>query len=195
MKISGNYLVAVTIVIVFAACKTTKEQEGSVKGTQKVEAAPPKIIGNKEMVLDLEDKVADQKEVSALDSLFMTMRKTPCYGRCPIYTASIYNSGYVVYQGKRFVRNEGIHTGRLTEDQMNSIRHMARNVNYFEFNDEYDRPVTDLPTTYTTMHLNGQKKTIKNRVGGPDALRGFENHVQKILDGIVWTKQEGEIGQ
>ena len=176
------------MVTTFAACKTS--QQVSTESTKMMVLTEPVRINIDAIKLD----TSRRKEVKvkfAVDSLYLTIRKTPCYGQCPIYTADIYNSGYVVYNGKRFVKNVGLYTGKLSADALKSIRHLARSVNYFGFENEYDSPVTDFPTTYTTLHFNGQQKTIKNRVGGPDELREFENHVQKVLDGVTWTKKGG----
>ena len=186
MKTSITYIIAIFLVAAFAACKTSKQvsEETSKKG---VLTEPLRIKAD---VIKLDSSMIKAAEVErAIDTLYLTIRKTPCYGQCPIYTADIYNSGYVVYEGKRFVENVGLYTGRLSPDALKSIRHLARTVNYFGFENEYDSPVTDFPTTYTTMHFNGQQKTIKNRVGGPDELREFENHVQKVLDGVAWTRK------
>lgn len=188
MRTSIIYISSILLVTAFAACKTS--QQVSTESTKKVVLTEPIKINIDAIKLDTSMRKVAEVEL-AIDSLYLTIRKTPCYGKCPIYTADIYNSGYVVYNGKRFVENIGLYTGRLSADALKSIRRLARTVNYFGFENEYDSPATDFPTTYTTMHFNGQRKTIKNRVGGPDELREFENHVQKVLDGVTWTKKGG----
>ena len=188
MNFSRYYILPILLVASLAACKTTQDtSKGVVKQKEITEPLKLKLEGIK---LDTSMSVGAEAE-SAIDTLYLTIRRTPCYGKCPIYQADIYNSGYVVYNGKRFVENLGEWTGRLTPDALQSIRHLARTVRYFEFEDDYDSPVTDFPSTYTTMHYNGMRKTIKNRVGGPDELKEFENHVQKVLDGVTWTKKGG----
>jgi len=188
MKTSTTYIVAMFLVAAFASCKTS--QTVSEETSRKVVLTEPLRINTDLIKLD-SSMIKAAEATRAVDTLYLTIRKTPCYGQCPIYAADIYNSGYVVYEGKRFVENVGSYTGRLSPDALKSIRHLARTVDYFRFENEYDSPVTDFPTTYTTMHFNGQQKTIMNRVGGPDELREFENHVQKVLDGITWTKKGG----
>jgi len=188
IKTSISYIIAIFLVAAFSACKTSKPVAEETS-RQVVLTEPLRIKAD---VIKLDSSMIKAAEAQkAIDTLYLTIRKTPCYGQCPIYTADIYNSGFVVYEGERFVENVGSYTGRLSPDALKSIRHLARTVNYFGFEDEYDSPVTDFPTTYTTMHFNGQRKTIKNRVGGPDELKEFENHVHKVLDGVTWTKKGG----
>jgi len=195
MNTKRYHIAALAVLTVLASCKTSKQQEAS-KAPEEETGKVSQVVLTEPIKLNLSGLKIDTatKVVSAMDSLFMTIKRTPCYGRCPVYSADIYNSGYVVYNGRRFVKKEGIHISRLSDDEMNSIRHMVERVKYFDFANEYDRPVTDFATTYTTVHLNGKQKTVMNRVGGPEALIQFQNHIDKILEGLSWT-QKAETGE
>ena len=190
------------IVAGIASCKTNKNQT-TVKQDQK-EGLPysaPDTKINVPLVLEFPVKINIDSELYAKlekdairasqnknDTLFAFIKRTPCYGRCPIYSASFYKSGYVIYRGERFVEKQGIYSARISQDQLISITKMAHMVNYMALDKEYDTAVTDLPSTYTSINLNGTKKEIKNRAGGPDELRSFESHLDRILDGANWTK-------
>jgi hypothetical protein len=188
-------------VIVFAfllvqvACKTTHEQEATAQSPKEDRIAntsssmkPPITKPLPHMKSD--KLVVDQLKLkSADDSLFASIKRTPCYGRCPIYEAKIYNSGFVVYEGKRFVDKEGVFTTRLDSDQLSQISQKASELRFFELNDEYDSPVTDFPTTYTSIKNGNITKLVKNRVGGPENLKALESFLDEMLNAVTWTKK------
>ncbi|MBL4753990.1 MAG: hypothetical protein JKY52_10415 [Flavobacteriales bacterium] len=190
MKITRYYIAICSLLVILAACKTTQQQaaietpEKEVTGAIPVKLVAPVKIDLSGLQLDTAAKAAVVE-----DSLFVSIKRTPCYGKCPVYSADIYNSGYVVYNGRRFVKKEGVHLSRLSDDNMNSVKQMIDSVKYFDFENEYDRAVTDFATTYTTVNLNGKNKTVMNRVGGPEALIQFERHIDQILEGLSWTKK------
>lgn len=189
MKKTRSSLIVLSIALSVVACKTTKNQEES-SSAHIVELTEPIKVDLPKLKLDTTEGKA-LKEEAVHDSLVMNITRTPCYGQCPVFSADIYLSGLVIYNGKRFVKNEGFHTARMSADQISSIQKMITSIGYFNLKDEYDSPVTDLPTTYTTASLNGVRKTIKDRVGGPTELKALEKHVQMILDSLTWTAGGG----
>jgi len=181
--------------LVQVSCKTTKEQESAVLSAKEDRVAntsssmkPPIAKPLPPMKLD-KSAVDKLKLKSADDSLFASIKRTPCYGRCPIYEAKIYNSGFVIYEGKRFVDKEGIFIARFSSDQLLEISQRAIELHFFKLNDEYDSPVTDFPTTYTLINNGKIAKLVKNRVGGPDNLKELESFLDEMLNAVSWTKK------
>ena len=120
------------------------------------------------------------------DSIFLYIEKTPCYGKCPTYSAYIYPNGDILFDGKRFVNKEGMHKGKLTIEDINALKTKIQEVNYFEFNDIYDSSVTDLPSTYTMINLEGRRKVIKSRHNVPETLRNFEKYINQLVLSYSW---------
>jgi len=202
-----NLTICILLFVIMAgmySCKINKDQSKVEKDHDEEQSAENTSVSiplplGEPVKIDLNTKLYSEMEKEAIrarqdDSLFAFIKRTPCYGRCPIYSASFYKSGYVIYRGQRFVEKEGIYASRITQEQLLSITKMARMVNYLNFEKEYDTAVTDFPTTYTFINMNGTKKEVKNRVGGPDELKNFETYLDKILDSTNWTKI-GDIGQ
>ena len=78
--------------LLFFSCKTKKEQiEDVIEETVFV-------AGNEQ------------------DSLFVTLERTPCFGKCPVYTVSIYNKGFVRFIGKKDVEPLGSNTTVLRKE-------------------------------------------------------------------------------
>ena len=121
-------------------------------------------------------------------SPFVTMKKTPCYGTCPSYELSILSDGTVNYNGKRFVDNIGIYTGKLTEQEVSSIQEKAKAINFFGLEDKYDSNATDFPTCTINVIVEEQSKTIIDRVGGPKELKELEKLIQELVFNTALTK-------
>ncbi len=143
-------------------------------------------LNSKDLKLDLTEL---KKRFEAADSVYASIKRTPCYGRCPIYEVTIYKSGFVAYNGIRFVERLGQHRSRITQDQLKQIAAKAEEIGYFELNNNYDSPVTDFPTTITVLNVAGKsRKEIKNRVGAPDSLKEYEKFLDELLNGLTWEK-------
>lgn len=123
------------------------------------------------------------------DSLFFSMERTPCYGKCPVYKVNIYRSGHASFEAIRNVADKnGIYKTTFTKEEMKMISDKAEEIKYFEMEIEYDSPVTDLPSVITSLNFNDKKKTIRDRHKGPPELRQFEKLAEEIINGKGWEK-------
>jgi hypothetical protein len=120
-------------------------------------------------------------ETPVKETLLLTMERTPCFGKCPSYKLTIFNTGNVVYEGFTFAKKEGKHTKKLSKKQLSEIQRQIEAINLFEMQDKYDSKITDIPSTILFVVYKGKKKKILDRVGGPDELKKFE----KLIDFLV----------
>lgn len=125
------------------------------------------------------------------DSLFFSIEKTPCYGKCAAYKVIIYKSGFATMNAIRFVpEKEGMYKTQFTAEEMKMISGKAEEIKYFNLENVYDSPVTDLPTVITGININGKNKTIRNRHNAPAELRQFEKFADEMIHGKTWKKSE-----
>ena len=127
---------------------------------------------------------------SATDSLFFSLERTPCFGKCPAYTVSIYRSGFAVYDGRTFAPRQGRYTGRVDVATMRTLLGKAEAIGYFDLQDSYDGPVTDLPSTITRIVSGRRDKRILARYKTPPALKAFALEADTLLKDVVWTPVE-----
>ena len=123
------------------------------------------------------------------ESIFLTMERTPCLGRCPNYKITIMNTGKVIYNGIKFTKKEGHFTKMLSVNQLSEIQTKIEEINLFEMDSKYDSNVTDIAAVALYVVHKGSKKKIFNRYGGPKELKEFEN----LIDLIVIDSQLVEI--
>ncbi len=124
------------------------------------------------------------------DEIFASIERTACFGKCPIYVLSVYKNGYVTYNGKQFVDHEGLFYTNVEQAVLDSIAAHAMAINYFGLQDEYDSPITDVPSTITTLSIDGKTKRIKNRRGGPKSLYDYEKYLDGLFNNTTWTPLE-----
>lgn len=113
----------------------------------------------------------------------ISWERTACFGTCPMYFADIdLVSGAGTFIGKRFTELEGKHTFVLSAEECMAIRNKLKDIGYLDLENEYDSPITDLPSCITTLkHKGVVVKTVRNRVNGPNELIELE----LILDGYL----------
>ena len=140
--------------------------------------------------------VMHETPTSSLDpNLLITLERTACFGACPMYTLTIYQDGSVEYAGTDFVTVKGDQTGKITPEQVQELVEAFKNADYFNLQNEYTAPVTDLPTTITSFTFEGNTKTIRNYGGclhdspvpAPQALCDLENKIDEITNSIRWV--------
>lgn len=129
------------------------------------------------------------------DSLFASIERTPCFGRCPTYVISIYKSGYVVYKGKQWVPNTGIFYTFISKKQLAEISDMADKIGFAELKEAYHDPnIVDVPSTFTTFRINGKLKRIDNTFGDPpQGLIDFEKFLDDLFTNTQWIKISDKI--
>ncbi len=118
-------------------------------------------------------------------------KKTPCFGVCPQFEMVVMSDGKASYKGERNVDMVGVWTGEWSSKQIDRVMKAALEIGYFQLDDTYDnRLVTDLPATYTTLHLDGTDKTIMNRYQGPKELQQVYTKLDEIIGEVKWSKLE-----
>lgn len=131
----------------------------------------------------LKSNLADLDAENQKETIFISMERTPCLGKCPGYTITIYETGMVIYEGRDFVEREGKYTAMLSNEAMNELKNYIKSINFFNFKDKYDKEITDIPSCIVAVSLDGKYKKIIDRYEAPRELRDLE----KLIDYYVLT--------
>ncbi|GAB5417365.1 MAG: hypothetical protein Crog4KO_29470 [Crocinitomicaceae bacterium] len=170
---------------VVQACKSSKE---AMDPKDSVSEAPTEATE----VATEESPVVTNDDTER--TLFASIERTPCFGRCPTYTLKIYSDGFVEFDGIRDVDMLGKYTTSITQEQMDAILEQANDIAFFSFEDEYDDGmITDLPSTTTTVVKDGKTKSVMRRHGYPKRLLLLENSIEALIKSERWTSETGEI--
>lgn len=137
------------------------------------------------------EKISSSATAPAADTILLaSIDRTPCFGRCPTYKITVYQSGYVVYEGKQNVKNIGFFSTRLEKEKTDQIKNHIIQNKITDLDDKYVNPhIADFPSTYTEVNLNGKYKHIVNTdPEAPKPLIEFEKFLDSFFtDQTVWT--------
>lgn len=120
----------------------------------------------------------------------VTMRRTPCYGHCPVYELAVSGDGEVEYSGEWFVAREGVHRWKISPGRVRLLAEAFERADYFALEDEYTRAgATDHPDCITSIECeDGRSKSVYHYHGdysAPEELSKLEDRI----DAIVGTRK------
>lgn len=118
--------------------------------------------------------------------------RTPCMGRCPHYTASIYADGRVSYEGLQYAPLEGKREFKISVSTVNTILFQAREMNFAKLPKTYSDGATDLPATSLSIRqAEGPATAVSVESGAPAELTNLLRYVEKqITDGLGVTADQ-----
>lgn len=67
----------------------------------------------------------------------VVLRRTACFGQCPVYTVEISATGQVKYIGEEFVGVKGIRHGSIPQANVELLAAALRHVKFAQMNEKY----------------------------------------------------------
>ncbi len=130
----------------------------------------------------------DAKHPDKNGTLILSMERTPCFGRCPIYTIELYENGLLLYNTKQFNDTVACRYLVLNKQQVDEVKTKFDTSGFFKMANKYPedkQTPTDLPSCILFYNNGTHKKTITDkRWQAPETLTALEQSV----DSLVKTK-------
>jgi hypothetical protein len=127
----------------------------------------------------------------------LSLERRPCFGSCPVYTVTLERSGAVIFEGRRFVADSGIHTASIPAARADSLFRALEAAGWFAFADRYamgapgcERFATDLPSVVTEVRMDGRTKRVEHDHGctdAPPALDELERRIDEVTGVGTWV--------
>jgi hypothetical protein len=172
-------LLIAAILLVGSAAAVLKAGEIAALYTQQQKEHPTKenIVPYRD-----NDQPADRKITE------IAIERTACLGTCPEYSAVIKSDGTVRYHGEAFVSRKGDFTGKVNLWRFNMLTRFIRESEFDQLDAGYTATVTDNPTVYTSVVMNGQRKTVKDYAhAGPAKLWAIEELIDSLIATTEWN--------
>ncbi len=121
------------------------------------------------------------------------INKGPCFGRCPVFTMTVYDNRWVKYEGERFTQKEGIHYKRLDQLRYEQLIQAFENAKLSQFKRVYPATVQDLPTVriiYYDAANNIQE--VMGKDNRPEKVVELEELLDAVATAGGWTSASGE---
>ena len=119
----------------------------------------------------------------------VALERTPCHGRCPVYSLRVLSDGHATLDVGRFCNEafgrslaQGQHTAQVDVGVWSMVAEEARAMGFDTLAQHYDDPrVMDLPSA--TITIQGQ--TVMNRYGGPN-LNKLYTRIERLVGRMDW---------
>ena len=106
--------------------------------------------------------------------------KGPCFGKCPIFTMTIYNTGLVKYYGRRYTTKNGKHEKMLDKAAYTDLVKSFRKNRFWRFDDTYGMDLVDAPTT-TISFSDNDKVGLSSSAVLKDVIETISKKIVKII--------------
>ena len=129
-------------------------------------------------------KTIDEK--SGNSQLILKLKKTPCFGECPVFEFQLFNNQTAFYKGTIFVEKIGEFACTLSDEDFKELKNLIDSLKITQLNKEYiDRQILDLPSTI--ISLEGKKIEYQQHLA-PENLLSFTNNIELIMDNLKWEE-------
>lgn len=95
-----------------------------------------------------------------LDDTSIKLRRSACFGPCPVYEIEVRGDGQVRYRGESDVLITGNHQWRIPATDVGVLLERFRHANYFKLDGYYIVNATDLPSYLTQVRIGSQRKFV-----------------------------------
>jgi hypothetical protein len=115
------------------------------------------------------------------------IERAACYGTCPMYTFVVKSDGTCRYRGDDYVERKGQFAGTVPVWRFNQLARFIAESGFLNLRRDYDLEVTDHPSVYTMVVVNGERKVIRNYANaGPPTLWAVEELIDALLAKAEW---------
>ncbi|MDQ3047814.1 MAG: DUF6438 domain-containing protein [Bacteroidota bacterium] len=136
-------------------------------------------------------KKANATAVTDNSKVIITYKRTPCFGRCPVYSMNINAATKMIsYTGEANTTKTGTYTKAISDEELNTLVSAFEKSGFFQMNDEYLGTITDFPSKYISFSDGARSKLIRDRSGAPSELEALEKQLEAIADSEGWKKSE-----
>ncbi len=107
------------------------------------------------------------------DQKILELRRTPCFGKCPVDHTILYADGTVRYMGTQNVDHLGLYKGQLAAGAWDGIFDQADMIDFWSMEERYptgDNRIMDLPSERLWLSDGERdKQVINQRYANPEA--------------------------
>lgn len=138
-------------------------------------------------------KATDNETVTVKETteLEFDYRRDVCFGHCPEYSMSLSLDGTLHLEGKKNIDYIGAYETKLKQEDKDAIVQIIHDIDLFSMESEYNSGITDKPSSFIRVKLNGREISIDNKNrGAPAKLMSLENKIHRLIDNYTWTKVE-----
>jgi hypothetical protein len=183
MAIFARLLTVLLITMVIVQCKPK-----TIPNNTEVKPPVDKSVEPEKGAVIVEENAPVLLPVGIEPDLVASIRRTPCFGSCPVYEIKLFRDGSVHYTGKKNVAMIGQYRASADRTFMEQIMRKAQELKYFDFQERYPASgmISDLPLTITYFRQGGSFKLINDYFDSPKDLQLFEKFLDEMFSKLEY---------
>lgn len=127
-------------------------------------------------------KTTLQTPTTAPQVTSVTMSRGYCFGKCPVYSIEVSNSGLARYTGKKFVEKTGVYEKTFDKAAVSNLLSEVSKARLDTMQNSYEQLVSDLPSVdFAVIFSNGKSKFIQNAHYGPQVLANLAYQIDALV--------------
>jgi len=115
-----------------------------------------------------------------------SLKKSACFGKCPVYQLDIYEGGRAVLNGQRYIEPMGTSEKQLSEAAFADLEAAFASTDFHNFPDTVPSMIPDLPSVWVTYYDGVSTKTVYGKEGRPDEVVELEALMNSIAMSPGW---------
>jgi Domain of unknown function (DUF6438) len=120
------------------------------------------------------------------DDFSITLVRVGCLGSCPDYKITILGNGSVRYEGRGYVRVEGIRKREISASDVHKRVRKLRDEDFFDW-EEKKRVCVDFPGVNITATLKGQHKHVLEGCNSPGKVLELADEIDRVSGAKRWV--------
>jgi hypothetical protein len=132
----------------------------------------------------------------------ISLRRTECYGTCPVYSLEIFENGSIRYVGKEYVAVLGEKHSQIPRAAVENLVDRFTAIDYMNLGD-YSRNQThpdgsfsvilDRSSTITSLRIGGKTKEIEDCGDAPESLVLLEWEIDRAVNSHRWLHGKDDL--
>lgn len=122
-----------------------------------------------------------QKKSASSDLSYVSMQRTACFGKCPVYKLEIYKDGLVRYTAIQFTPDSGVYEKNIGEEKAQKLLNSFAAHRPDTLQKEYNMPIADLPGINIVFKKGNTVKEVRNAEFGPMFLKELSLEMDELV--------------
>ncbi|HLP53245.1 MAG TPA: DUF6438 domain-containing protein [Chitinophagales bacterium] len=127
----------------------------------------------------------DAKHPDKNGPVVVSLERTPCFGRCPVYDIKLYENGLLLYNAVKNTDTTGCFYAVLNKDEVAAIKDKFNKSGFMQMADRYpedNRAPSDLPSVVLYFNNGTAQKTVRDkRWETPIALAELQTTIEELV--------------
>lgn len=137
--------------------------------------------------LDNASQSLDSLRSDSINIEQVTLERTRCRGKCPVFTISFFSNGKVEYLGKQNVERLGSHSGFIIPSNFKRLAYLIHKLDFFKLEDRYQRAVTDQAALILRVTMGGNTKSVLvYGDDGPPEFWAIQICIESCSSAVEW---------